>query len=468
MVVTIFTNYSLTHQHQTSRQPVRLDSLRESLLSSPPAVPATTLKISGLLTAKEDPPHTKATKVKGGGLAHGTGRIRPAIINRSDSAASKNRSSPPSQQPPLPHPSKPAPQPKLCTVIDQGPIPLYCSDECRLKDLSRLDGALSIDYNPNSASTPLTASISQFFLPKYCKSEDESNGFVSFSLDSRSSSSDSGPVSPSLTTLSAIYRFPPLPPAPPILPTSAKPSPPEPQHLHNYQSGVMMSAKHIQAALCAPQSTKRPWLNEPQPPCKPIPGWTDGSQDWHESIYSFSPRSSSIVAPGLETKPCPVAASNEADQLDVKVLPLSRCPESRTSSFTPSMSCPSQSLPPLSPSSTTLTSTSTRCRRDNLLAKVGGRLLVPNVTVPPHHSSSQSMSSCISSPLSRYPSKVSEDSMLNEERSSSDSVPSQPSVSVHSWSYNNVRGEVEAEVGPQVKHPFLFAGKEAGCEQWQC
>ncbi|KAI6132272.1 hypothetical protein EDD16DRAFT_1776001 [Pisolithus croceorrhizus] len=425
MVVTIFTNYSLAHRHQTSRQPVRLDSLRESLLSSPPAAPATTLKISGLLTAKEDPPRTKATK---------------------------NRSSPPSQQPPLPHPSKPAPQPKLCTVIDQGPIPLYCSDECRLKDLSRLDA-------PPHPSHPVPHNSSDRSVQ--CKSEDESNGFVSFSLDSRSSSSDSGPVSPSLTTLSAIYGFPPLPPAPPILPTSAKPSPPEPQHLHDYQSGIMMSAKHIQAALCAPQSTKRPWLNEPQPPCKPIPGWTDGSQDWRESVYSFSPRSSSIVAPGLETKPCPVAASNgpratltcsEADQLDVKVLPLSRCPESRTSSFTPSTSCPSQSLPPLSPSSTTSTST----------------LLVPNVTVPPHHSSSQSVSSCISSPLSRYPSEVSEDSMLNEERSSSDSVPSQPSVSVRSWSYNNVRGEVEAEVGPQVKHPFLFAGKEAGCEQWQC
>ncbi|KAI6118306.1 hypothetical protein F5141DRAFT_1264290 [Pisolithus sp. B1] len=459
----IFTNYSLAHRHQTSRQLVRLDSLRESLLSSPPAAPATTLKISGLLTAKEDPPRTKATKVKGGGLAHGTGRIRPAIINRSDSAASKNRSSPPSQQPPLPHPSKPAPQPKLCTVIDQGPILLYCSDECRLKDLSRLDGALSIDYNPNSASTPLSpVPHNSSNRSVQCKSEDESNGFVSFSLDSRSSSSDSGPVSPSLTTLSAIYGFPPLPPVPPILPTSAKPSPPEPQHLHDYQSGIMMSAKHIQAALCAPQSTKRPWLNEPQPPCKPIPGWTDGSQDWHESVYSFSPRSSSIVAPGLETKPCPVAASN--DQLNVKVLPLSRCPESRTSSFTPSTSCPSQSLPPLSPSSTT----STRRRRDNLLAKVGGRLLIPNITVPPHHSSSQSVSSCISNPLSRYPSEVSKDSMLNEERSSSDSVPSQPSVSVRSWSYNNVRSEVEAEVGPQVKHPFLFAGKEAGCEQRQC
>ncbi|KAI6115699.1 hypothetical protein EDD17DRAFT_1764878 [Pisolithus thermaeus] len=228
-----------------------------------------------LLTAKEDPPCMKATKVKGGGLAHGTGHIRPAIINQSDLAASKNCSSPPSQQPPLLHPSKPAPQPKLCIVINQGPIPLYCSNECRLKDLSRLDGALSIDYNPNSASPPLSPmphNSSNHSVQ--CKSKDESNGFISFSLNSCSSSSDLGPVSPSLTTLSAIYGYPPLPPMPPILPMSAKPSPPEPQPLHDYQSGIMVSAKCIQAALHAPQSMKCPWLNEPQPPHKPIPGWT--------------------------------------------------------------------------------------------------------------------------------------------------------------------------------------------------
>ncbi|KAI6162417.1 hypothetical protein EDD17DRAFT_1816257 [Pisolithus thermaeus] len=366
---------------------------------------------------------------------------------RSDSAASKNRSSPPSQQPPLPHPSKPAPQPKLCTVIDQGPIPLYCSDECRLKDLSRLDGALSIDYNPNSASTPLSpVPHNSSDRSVQCKSEDESNGFVSFSLDSRSSSSDSGPVSPSLTTLSAIYGFPPLPPTPPILPMSAKPSPPEPQHLHDYQSGIMMSAKHIQAALCAPQSTKRPWLNEPQPPCKPIPGWTDGSQDWRESIYSFSPRSSSIVAPGLETKPCPVAASNGPRATLTCVNHPARYLARLHTFHVVSQSIPSAPF--------------------SLLHDVD--IDVDTSPVEIIFLRSQSVSSCISSPLSRYPSEVSEDSMLNEERSSSDSVPSQPSVSVRSWSYNNVRGEVEAEVGPQVKHPFLFAGKEAGCEQWQC
>ncbi|KAI6098898.1 hypothetical protein EDD17DRAFT_1810465 [Pisolithus thermaeus] len=179
-----------------------------------------------LLTAKEDPPRTKATKVKGGGLTHGTGRIRPAV-NRLESMASKNRSSPPapSQQPPS-RPSKSAPQPKLRTVIDQGPIPLYCSDECRLKDLSRLDDAFSIDYNPNSTSPPLPpVPHNSFDRSVQCESEDESSGFAPFSLDSRSSSSDSGPVSPSLTTLSAIYGFPPLPLAPPILPTR-QPSPP--------------------------------------------------------------------------------------------------------------------------------------------------------------------------------------------------------------------------------------------------
>lgn len=83
--------------------------------------------------------------------------------------------------------------------------------------------------------------------------------------------------------------------------------------------------------------------------------------------------------------------------------------------------------------------------------------------------------------------------MLNEERSSSGSAPLQPSVSVRSWSYDNVRTypvmmpppkkekrivtrvidgeteevEVEVEVTPQVKRLFLFAGKEVSCEQPQ-
>ncbi|KAI6098787.1 hypothetical protein EDD16DRAFT_1766609 [Pisolithus croceorrhizus] len=226
MVVTIFTNYSLAHRHQTSRQPVRLDSLLRITPLLPSSSPAATLKISGLLTAKEDPPAHEGHQGKGW-------RSRSVAPVASDQPSSTGQTRQPARTAPLlppnnphcQHPSKPAPQPKLCTVIDQGPIPLYCSDECRLKDLSRLDGALSIDYNPNSASTPLSPMPhNSSDRSVQCKSEDESNSFVSFSLDSCSSSSDSGPVSPSLTTLSAIYRFPPLPPSHPFYPR--QPSPP--------------------------------------------------------------------------------------------------------------------------------------------------------------------------------------------------------------------------------------------------
>ncbi|KAI6097121.1 hypothetical protein EDD16DRAFT_1719420 [Pisolithus croceorrhizus] len=276
--------------------------------------------------------------------------------------------------------------------------------------------------NPNSTSPPLPpVPHNSFDRSVQCESEDESSGFAPFSLDSHSSSSDSGPVSPSLTTLSAIYGFPPLPLAPPhSTHTSAKPSPPDPRHLHDYQNGVMMSAKRIQAALCAAQSTERPRFNEPQPPRKPIPG--------------FSPHSFSIVAPGLEAKPSfaaftapngpratstsvnhparyPRLGRSEADQLDVKVVPLSRCLEPPPLPLRLPRRVPVSPFPPLPPTSTT--STSTRRCRNNLLAKAGGRLLVLNVTVLPHH--------------------VSEDSMLNEERSTSDSVLSQPSASVRTY-----------------------------------
>ncbi|KAI6101397.1 hypothetical protein EV401DRAFT_2136786 [Pisolithus croceorrhizus] len=356
--------------------PVQQQQLCES--NSSPAFVFTRAQVSS--QPKRTPPRTKATKVKGGGLAHGTGRIRPAV-NRLESTASKNRSSPPapSQQPPS-RPSKSAPQPKLRTVIDQGPIPLYCSDECRLKDLSRLDDAFSINYNPNSTSPASPARATQFLRPfdyPLCHLR----------------------IPPSTSRATHSTH------------TSAKPSPPDPRHLHDYQNGVMMSAKRIQAALCAAQSTERPRFNEPQPPRKPIPGcpWLGGKAvlcclhgaQWSSSNLDICKSSSSL----------PRLGRSEADQLDVKVVPLSRCLEPPTSTFAPSTSCPSQSLPPLPPTSTT--STSTRRCRNNLLVKAGGRLLVLNVTVLPHH--------------------VSEDSMLNEERSTSDSVLSQPSASVRTY-----------------------------------
>ncbi|KAH7885293.1 hypothetical protein F5I97DRAFT_1368381 [Phlebopus sp. FC_14] len=456
-----------------------------------------------------------------GGLARGTGCIKPnGGPKRSDSNnALKTR--PPA--PPQPNQSvKLAPPTKYRTVIDQGPIPLYCSDMCRIKDLARLDGAFPINYDPNRTSPPLPPVPHNSVQPSVqCESEDESCSGSGSSLDSGcSSSSESVPMSPSIATLAALYDFPPLPPPAPILPVADNRRSSEPEYRNDYQSGVMMAAKRIQATLCPDPAPKRSLFNHEQPqPRKPIPGWTDGSDAWRESVYSFSPRSDSVVTVGIESKasfaasshrgvqwtasntaksnsssslpahhtasvPPPRSTQSYTDELYAKYyLPLSRRSESRTTLFPPSASSASQSLSPLSP-----TSTSSRRRREVPLVKAGaeGRLLVPNVTLRAHSASSQSLSTGLCSPLSRYPSEISEDSMLSE-----GSEAAAPRPQVRSWSYENVKTypvmmlppkkekrvetriidgeakevEVEVEIVQPLKRLFLFHGKETSPER---
>lgn len=224
----------------------------------------------------------------------------------------------------------------------------------------------------------------------------------------------------------------------------------------------MMAAKRIQAALCANPANKRPTpRNELPPPQKPIPGWTDGSDAWRESVYLFSPRSDPVETVGVQSKSSFAATSSRGvqwtstdlagstsssfpaharsshslprssqsytDELYAKYsLPLSRRCESRSALFPPTTTSTASSVPPLSP-----TSTSSRRRRETPLVKAGaeGRLLVPNVTMRAHSASSQSLSSTnLCSPLSRYPSEISEDSMWYEDRSTSASASSRPQV----------------------------------------
>ena len=407
-------------------------------------------------TASKDPSNDKtrtksgAGRVRGGGLLHGTGRVRPNPALKHTEP--KTRTSPPQQQPRQPVPTK------LRTVIDQGPIPLYCSDECRLSDLNKRDGAYSIDFNPNRASPPLPpVPHNSFDGQVFFESEDESGCGSGSSLESRSSSSDSGPVSPSMATLAAIYDFPPLPPPGPILPIDGNAKALEPDHRFNeYQGGIMMVSKKIEAALCNETSNKqRSSFNTEAH--QPIPGWTDGSHAWRESVYNFSPRPSSITTVGTEQKPSFAASSHRGVQWTLthgtpgspSSLPATQCSnppiprssqsyqdelyakyysnltrrsESRTTLFPPSTSHSSSSLAPLAPSTTS----TTRRRRENpvIKAKAEGRLLMPNVTSRTHSSSSQSVSSAsLCSPLSRDTSELSEDSMSSDQRSSSDSAP---------------------------------------------
>lgn len=408
-----------------------------------------------------DKTRTKSTagRARGGGLLQGTGgrvRTNPAPKRME----SKIPTSPPQQQPRQPVPTK------LRTVIDQGPIPLYCSDDCRMRDLNRLDGAYSIDFNPNRASPPLPPVPHNSFDGQVLfESEDESGCGSGSSLESRSSSSDSGPVSPSMATLAAIYDFPPLPPPGPILPIDGNAKAPEPDHRFNeYQGGIMMVSKKIEATLCNRTSNKQGSSFNAEP-SKPIPGWTDGSHAWRQSVYNFSPRPSSITTVGTEQKPSFAASSHRGvqwtltngspgspsslpatqcsnhsiprssqsyqDELYAKYyLPFTRRSESRTTLFPSSTSHSSSSIAPVAPSSTS----TTRRRRENPVIKASaeGRLLVPKVTLRAHSSSSQSVSSAsLCSPLSRDTSELSEDSMSSDQRSSSDSARdhSRPPVS---------------------------------------
>src|SRR6267154_3068103 len=185
---------------------------------------------------------TAAGRTKSG-LLQGTGRVKAnGAIKRSDSttAANKVRTSPPQAQ--AQPPVKPSPPVKQRTVIDQGPIPLYCSDECRFNDLARLDGAYPLDYHPDRSSPPLPRVPHNSFEGRYCESEDETTSASGSSLDSGFSfSSQPVTVSRSMATLAALYNFPPLPPAPPIMSAVDSTSSSEPDYRNDYHGGTMMA-----------------------------------------------------------------------------------------------------------------------------------------------------------------------------------------------------------------------------------
>ena len=152
-------------------------------------------------------------RARTGGLVHGTGRVKPnGTIKRSDSKKSKDAQP---QQQPAPAPVAPAEAPKLAatlrhrTVIDQGPIPLYCSDECRLADLQSSFGAMDIHYHPDSHASPPLPPV------PHNSSSDLSAPEES---DSASSASGKPPISehPSeaYAALARMYDFPSCLPAP--------------------------------------------------------------------------------------------------------------------------------------------------------------------------------------------------------------------------------------------------------------
>ena len=211
-----------------------------------------------------------------GDLIHGTGRVKPnGTIQRSDSNSKKSA--------PEPAPLEPS---KQQLVIEQGPTPLYCSDECRLADLNTSNGFVESDYNPDCQSPP----------PPPLPHNSFSSLAFSVSQDSESDSLSSTDSSVELTDtdrcharLAPLYGFPPLPPRPPLLHQES--SQQKVDVSKQYQSGVMMAVQRIKANLCKeePKRSSFAHLNQAvSKEHKPIPGWTDGTDGWRAEVYSFA------------------------------------------------------------------------------------------------------------------------------------------------------------------------------------
>ncbi|PFH53985.1 hypothetical protein AMATHDRAFT_45019 [Amanita thiersii Skay4041] len=446
---------------------------------------------------------TKGGTIKRGAHTQGTGLVRPTgTIKRTDSAQK-------SQQTDTPKPTQPI---KHRTIIDQSPIPLYCSDECQLADLHNQNRGLPL--NPGRATSPVP---SQTFTLTASETESDATG-SSFDSVSSVSSSTSNPthISPSLATLAAIYKFPPPPPPAPVYSEELVSS--DSDYPHDYNSGIMMAGRFLNS-VC-PKPTKRTTYGvypQPPEPRKPIPGWSDGSNAWRSCVYSFSPpkkvedspnsdsvskayksftatshrshsiystlgeSSSSTPRNAYSTTSLP-AANNELIQKYSQSF--SRRCESRSSGSMSTSPSSTHSFPTTLPSSQ---------RRERSLVQRGaeGKLLVPNVKLKVNNGSSTSLSSAWSGPRSvRSPLSVTssdssdEETTVNTKCGDSPAMPfKRPAAETRSWSYDNFKTypimqlppkketrkekqlvdgvEVEVEVDVIVEQPlkrlFLFA-----------
>lgn len=203
-------------------------------------------------------------------------------------------------------------------------MPLYCSDECRLADMQSSHG-IDINYQPERHGSSDVSTKSQ---PASAVEATDSGIGSSLESDASSVSSTRSPTSPTTSTLSgttstqvkprsgpiprgyaalaSIYDLPPCPPPPPLLPKPS-PEPPKRDPAEEYTSGLMMAARRIQAALGPKPDKKRPSWSTPssqlstayalgtaygytgyQQQREVIPGWTDGSDKWRASVYSFA------------------------------------------------------------------------------------------------------------------------------------------------------------------------------------
>ncbi|KAF7422384.1 hypothetical protein PC9H_010540 [Pleurotus ostreatus] len=217
---------------------------------------------------------SKTTRTRvAGGLVQGTGRVKP-------NGALK--------PPPPPTPAvetkttnSKAQPPRTRLVIDPAPLPLYCSDECRVADMH-----FSSDIHPlGHATTRSTLSRS----PDSMSSSTNTSGST---VDSRKSSSSG-------------YGFPPVPP----LVTSTSISPPS--SADEWEISPTVPSKPFDAKKTlrslVPEPRKRQQFGNyivPPEPLKEIRGWTDDSNAWRATVYGL-----------VDTDPSDLAARPEMEEV---------------------------------------------------------------------------------------------------------------------------------------------------------
>ncbi|KAI0055591.1 hypothetical protein BV25DRAFT_1842871 [Artomyces pyxidatus] len=432
--------------------------------STSPDAPARQARRSGTIRAKG-----------GGGLVRGTGRVKPnGALKRVESTKA-----------PLPPPIPTVPV-KHRTVIDQAPTPLYCSDECRVQDFNSVYGVISPDYNPDRhpresptlPPVPHNSLTGISPLDSELASSPDSTGSITDS-ERRPFDYDSPIMTKSVAKLMQMYDMPALPPRPPLLDEEEDDS--AAGYASDYQTGVIMAARRIKDALCpdpASKRTVRPTSQSGSRERKPIPGWTDGTDAWRASVYSFSsasenhsPRSDSsfhqpersnaygsfVASPhrasagvystltdgesGTPTTPSTRRSSTAEELYSNYPLSFSRRNDSR-SSIAGSVPQP-HSLPVAAR------------RREHSILKPGaeGKLLVPDVKLRPSGGSmcsidgssmaswrSGSTRSLARSPLSRFGSEASveSESIGSVLKTAALETPIRPKVETRSWSYDNV------------------------------
>ncbi|KAI0079528.1 hypothetical protein K474DRAFT_626252 [Panus rudis PR-1116 ss-1] len=264
------------------------------------------------------------------GLVHGTGRVKPnGALKRSDPARE--------HQPPksaAPDAAKPAPAvARQRTIIDQSPIPLYCSDECRIADLQMSVGGMGLDYNPDRHRSPGLPPVPHNSLTDVPAVESDSG-----SDDAAASASTTGsiiPPQPAASTfgpkpwtatsfeagcnveyaktaeagreltaraferMQLLFGKDAIPQPPPLTRTETASSSSSDEAPLEYNSGVMMAGRRIKEALCTAPPPKKPTWATPASQLSTayamnvnanatIPGWTDGSHAWRASVYSFA------------------------------------------------------------------------------------------------------------------------------------------------------------------------------------